>query len=338
MEGQRVTYAEVSMSKRLAWGILGTGRIAGQFAAGLNASERCQTAAVGSRQVATGSAFAAHHAIPIVHDSYDALLADPAVQAVYVSLPNGLHHEWTVKALRAGKHVLCEKPFAGNLAQAQEMFDVARKCGCVLAEAFMYRSHPLTHAIQQAVAEGRIGQLKVIRTSFLFAAEKVEGNVRFDAALAGGALMDVGCYCVSYARLFARAEPQNLLACGHLHASGVDDYVAAAMAFPGGIVSSFACGITVRADNTAQLHGTAGYILVPLPWKPPAVDAAYTLVDKEGGQHTVLVSANKHLYALEADDFAATVLDGVPQRVTEADTLGNQRCLDVLRRQVGVEF
>jgi predicted dehydrogenase len=208
----------------------------------------------------------------------------------------------------------------------------------VLVEAFMYRSHPLTHAIQQAVAEGRIGDLKVVRTSFTYAAEKIEGNVRFDAALAGGGLMDVGCYCLSYARLFAQAEPTSLWACGHVHASGVDDYAAGAMAFPNGVVSSFVCGMAARADNTAHLMGSAGYILVPLPWKPPATDAAYTLVDKEGGQRTVRVSANKHLYALEADDFAAAVLEGAPQRVTEADSLGNQRCLDALRRQVGVAF
>ncbi len=322
----------------LAWGILGTGRIATQFAAGLNAAERCRLAAVGSRRAETGREFAGRHNIPVVHDSYDALIADPAVEAVYVSLPNALHHEWTLKALRAGKHVLCEKPLASNLAQAQEMFDTARGAGRVLAEAFMYRSHPLTHAVQQAVAEGRIGTLKVIRTSFLFAAEKIEGNVRFDAALAGGSLMDVGCYCLSYARLFARAEPRTLLACGQLHASGVDEYVAGALDFPGGVVSSFACGLTVRADNAAYLLGTTGYIQVPMPWKPPATDAAYTLVDAAGGHHTTQVSANKHLYALEADDFAATALEGAPQRVTEADSLGNQRCLDVLRRQVGVVF
>jgi D-xylose 1-dehydrogenase (NADP+, D-xylono-1,5-lactone-forming) len=325
-------------SERLAWGIMGTGRIAGQFATGLNGADRCRLAAVGSRQMETGREFAGHYGVSTVHGSYEALLADQAVKAVYVSLPNGLHHEWTLKALRAGKHVLCEKPLARNLAQAQEMFDVARKCGRVLAEAFMYRSHPLTLALQKTVAEGRIGELRVIRTSFLFAADKVEGNVRFDRALAGGSLMDVGCYCLSYARLLAREEPKTMLACGHLHASGVDDYAAGALAFPGGVVSSFACGITVRADNTAQLEGTEGYIQVPLPWKPPEKDASFTLVDKDGVPHTTVVSANKHLYALEADDFAATVLEGAPVRVTEADSLGNQRCLDELRRQVGVAF
>jgi D-xylose 1-dehydrogenase (NADP+, D-xylono-1,5-lactone-forming) len=329
---------DLMSGKRLAWGILGTGRIAGQFAAGLQASERCRLAAVGSRRVETGREFAARFGIAAVHGSYEALLADEAVEAVYVSLPNGLHHEWTVRALRTGKHVLCEKPLAGNLAQAQEMFATARQSGRVLVEAFMYRSHPLTHAVVQAVREGRIGELRTIRTSFLFATEKVEGNIKFNPALAGGSLMDVGCYCLSYARLFAGAEPKAMLACGHLHASGVDDYAAGALAFPGGVVSSFACGMTVRADNTAHLEGTAGYILVPLPWKPPATEASYTLVDKDGGRHPALVSANKHLYALEADDFAATVLEGAPVRVTEADSLGNQRCLDELRRQVGVAF
>jgi D-xylose 1-dehydrogenase (NADP+, D-xylono-1,5-lactone-forming) len=326
------------MSTRLTWGILGTGRIAAKFAAGVNASDRCRLWAVGSRHQDTGGNFAARFAIPTVHPSYEGLLADPAIQAVYVSLPNSLHHEWTLKALRAGKHVLCEKPLATNLAQAQEMFDTARQIGRVLMEAFMYRCHPLTNALQGVIAEGRIGALKMIRTSFLFAAEKVEGNVRFDCALAGGSLMDVGCYCVSYARLFAGAEPQTVAGGGHLHVSGVDDYAAAVLTFPGGIVSSFACGITVKADNTAHLEGTDGYLLVPLPWKPPATDASYTLVDKDGGRHTTLVSANKHLYGLEADAFAAAVLDGAPIPVTQSDSLGNQYCLDILRRQVGVQF
>ena len=163
------------------------------------------------------------------------------------------------------------------------MFETARRAGRVLMEAFMYRCHPLTQAVQGAVAAGVIGELKVIRTAFLFAAEKVEGNVRFDAGLAGGALMDVGCYCLSYARLFAGGEPEGVFGCGHVHASGVDDYAAGVLGFANGMVSTFACGITVKADNTAHLEGTAGYILVPIPWKPPATEASYTVVDKEGG-------------------------------------------------------
>ena len=150
--------------------------------------------------------------------------------------------------------------------------------------------------------------------------------------------MDIGCYCLSYSRLFAGAEPTAMTAYGHLHESGVDDYAAGAMAFPGGIVAHFACGMTVHADNTAYLLGTDGYIEVPVPWKPPVTDAAFAIFDAQGKRQTILSDAGKPLYALEADDFAATVLDGVPQRVSVADSLGNQKCLDILRAQVGLKF
>ncbi|HEY4328219.1 MAG TPA: Gfo/Idh/MocA family oxidoreductase [Phycisphaerae bacterium] len=323
---------------QLAWGILGAGKIAHQYADGLNASDRNTLVAVGSRQISTADAFAAKHQIPRTHGSYDALLADPAVQAIYISLPNSMHHEWTIKALRAGKHVLCEKPMATNLAQLQEMFDEAKRAGRVLAEAFMYRSHPLTHAVHKAVKEGRVGKVRVIRTSFIYSAEKIAGNVRFSSSLAGGSLMDIGCYCLSYSRLMAGSEPESMQGHGHIHESGVDDYAAAVLKFPGDIVATFACGMTVHADNTACVMGDKGYIEVPLPWKPPSSDAVYTLVDSTGSRHTTMVSSHKHLYTPEADDFAASVIDGAPLRVSQAESLGNQHCLDVLRRQIGVAF
>src|SRR5947209_12765150 len=153
------------MSERLRWGVLGTGNIARQFCVGVAASGRCALAAVGSRSADSASTFAAAHRIPSVHGSYNGLLADPAVDAVYVSLPNTLHHEWTIKALRAGKHVLCEKPFAVSVAQAEEMFDVARQQGRVLIEGFMYRTHPLTAAVLETLRRGEIGHLQLIRTS-----------------------------------------------------------------------------------------------------------------------------------------------------------------------------
>lgn len=324
------------MSK-LHWAILGTGNIARQFAVGLNNSQRNALVAVGSRGFASAQHFAQTHRITAAYGSYEAALADPTVHAVYISLPNGLHHEWTLKALRAGKHVLCEKPFAANLAQAQEMFAVAAQQGRLLMEAFMYRSHPLTHAVRQAVADGAIGRLCMIRTSFLFSI-KSQTNVRFDPALAGGSLMDVGCYCLNFSRFFAAAEPESLSAIAHLHPSGVDDYVAAHLRFPGDLLASFTCGMTVRADNTASLLGEEGYITIPIPWKPPVIGAEYTLVDAAGTRHTYSVSAGKDLYALEADDFAAAALDQAPLPVTPADTLGNQQALDQLRRQMGLSF
>jgi predicted dehydrogenase len=322
---------------KLAWGILGTGNIAGQFAAGVLGSHRGTLAACGSRTADAARRFAQQHTIPHPHASYDALLADPAVQAIYVSLPNNMHHEWTLKSLAAGKHVLCEKPMASNLAQVRDMYAAARTHKRVLAEAFMYRSHPQTHAIQKALNDGAIGALKLIRTSFVYSASTIDGNVRFDPALHGGSLMDVGCYCLSYSRLFAGAEPTAMQIHGHIHPRGIDDYAAGSLAFPGNILASFACGITVHADNTAYLHGTEGYIEIPVPWKPPVENAEFHIITP-AGRRTQTVNAGRPLYALEADDFAATVLDGAPLRVPEAETLGNQACLDTLRKQMGLGF
>src|SRR4029079_14380607 len=164
---------------------------------------RSGVAAVGSRSVESARNFSIAHSIATAHGTYDALLADPTVDAVYISMPNSLHHEWTIKSLRAGKHVLCEKPFALTASEAKEMFDAAKKAGKVLVEAFMYRSHPLTLAVIDSLRGGEIGELRLIRTSFCYKTSRVEGNVRFDKKLGGGGLMDVGCYCLSLSRLLA---------------------------------------------------------------------------------------------------------------------------------------
>ena len=335
------------MNERLRWGILGTGNIARQFVAGLGTSSRTTMHAVASRRRETADVFAAAHGVAVAYGSYDELLRDSAVGAVYVSLPNSMHHEWTVKALRAGKHVLCEKPIAANASEAEEMFDAAGRAGRVLVEAFMYRSHPLTHAVYECVRGGQIGRLRLIRTSFCFRTARAEGNIRFDASLAGGALMDIGCYCLNFSRYFAGAEPTSAHAVGTLHPNGVDDSASAVMSFPDGLVASFTCGMTLHADNTAYLCGTEGYVEVPVPWKPPMQNAEYRVVrgtpPKMDGpvrppppREVFRVNAGKDFYALEADDFAATVLDGAPPRLDRQDSVGNMRLLDDLRRQVGV--
>ncbi len=333
---------------RLRWGILGTGNIARQFAGGVNASRRGALAAVGSRGMATAEAFAEAYSIERRYDEYDALIADREVDAVYVSLPNSMHHEWTIKALRAGKHVLCEKPFAISAAESEEMFDVAAEQGRVLVEAFMHRSHPLTHAYMNAIREGAIGEVKIIRASFCYRTEKIDGNVRFDPRLAGGALMDVGCYCINFARMVAGEEPESIHAAARLHERGVDEITTGTLMFPGGIIATFVCGMSAQADNTASICGTGGYIEVPVPWKPPVAQAAWTLargtpprMDNPGKappEHqprvTHRVDAGMALYGLEADDFAATVQDGAPPRVSRSDTIGNMRVLDEMRRRI----
>ncbi len=333
------------MEKRLRWGILGTGNIAKQFAAGVKGARRSEVVAVGSRNAKTASEFAAAQGVGTAHASYDELLANPSVDAIYNSLPNSLHHEWTIKSLKAGKHVLCEKPMAMDLAQTQAMFDAARANQRVLMEAFMYRSHPLTHAVIDAVRAGEIGDLKLIRISFCYRTTRME-NIRFAPELGGGGLMDVGCYCINFSRLFAGAEPVEVHATGHMHQRGVDDVVVANMRFASGIVASFTCGMNVHADNTAYLCGTDGYIEVPIPWKPPVEKATFTIAHSTPPKMDLptappkppremrYVNAGMELYGLEADDFAAAVLDGRPPVVSEAETVGNMKVLDEMRRQL----
>jgi D-xylose 1-dehydrogenase (NADP+, D-xylono-1,5-lactone-forming) len=349
-EGESILPA--AMPDRLRWGILGTGNIARQFADGVSKTARRSVInAVGSRTADTAKGFAQPRQIPAAHASYKALLADPNVDAVYNSLPNNLHHEWTIEALKAGKHVLCEKPFAMTRSEAEQMFDVAAKAGRVLVEAFMYRSHPLTHAVIDSVRGGEIGDVRLIRSSFCYKTSRVDGNVRFDRPLGGGGLMDVGCYCINFSRLFAGEEPSQVTASAHFHERGVDDVVVATMKFPSGIVASFTCGMSVHADNTAYVCGSEGYVEIPVPWKPPAEQAPYTIArstppkqDLAAGanprppRETRLIDAGKELYALEADDFAAAVLDGKPPVLTRADTLGNMAVLDEMRRQIGLTF
>jgi predicted dehydrogenase len=183
----------------------------------------------------------------------------------------------------------------------------------------------LTHAVIDAVRAGEIGEVRMIRSSFCYKTGRVDGNVRFDRALGGGGLMDVGCYCINFSRMLAREEPDKIFATTHLHERGVDDVLSATMHFPSGIVASFTCGMTVHADNSAYICGDEGYIEVPVPWKPPVQQAAYTIarstppkMDIAAGaaprppRETRMIDAGSELYALEADDFATAVLDGKP--------------------------
>jgi predicted dehydrogenase len=197
--------------------------------------------------------------------------------------------------------------------------------------------------VVRAVARGEIGELRLIRTSFCYRTTRME-NIRFNKQLGGGGLMDIGCYCINFSRLFAGCEPDAVSAAAHIGTSGVDDVVSATMKFPNGIVASFTCGMDLHADNTAALCGTEGYIEIPVPWKPPARGAEYRLahstppkMDHTGSapapREVRHVDANMELYALEASDFAATVLDGNPPAVSEADTLGNMAVLDALRQK-----
>jgi len=339
------------MSKQLRWGILGTGNIAAQFVKGMANAPRNYVRAVGSRKQDSADAFARLHNISAAYGNYQSVLTDPEVDAIYNSLPNSMHHEWTIKALKAGKHVLCEKPIATNAAEAEEMFHVARQSGRLLVEAFMYRSSPQDHAVVQAVKQGAIGELRLIRTSFCYRTNKIDGNIRFSRDLAGGALMDIGCYCVNFSRHFAGAEPTRVTAAAQLHQSGIDILTVGTLEFPGGVLASFTCGMNTHANNAAYLCGSDGFIEIPIPWKPPGKEGEFTISrgipPKMDGpakalpatpHQTFRVPLTNELYGYEADDFVAAVLDGAPPRVTSADTIGNMRVLDQLRKEIGLKF
>jgi predicted dehydrogenase len=340
----------LGMSATMRWGILGTGNIARQFATGMKSSKRCVAAAAGSRNLETAEAFAKSFGIPRALGSYEALVADRDVDAVYVSLPNSLHEQWTIAALAAGKHVLCEKPLAMDAGQAERMFAAAEKAGKLLMEAFMYRTHPQTLAVVEAVKSGAVGELRLIRTSFCYRTRTLEGNVRFARELGGGGLMDVGCYCINFSRLFAGGEATEIRASACFHESGVDELATGVLQFPGGVIANFACGMCAQADNTAYLCGSEGYIEIPVPWKPVTGSSKFIVTRgtpprMDGGTATGPpprdvreVEFSGDLYGIEADDFAGMALEGKTPAVTKEDSLGNMRVLDEMRRQIGLEF
>ncbi len=317
--------------QNLRWGILGTGMIARKFAEQLPQCPRGELAAVGSRSREKATAFASEFG-GAAFAGYETVLDDADVEAVYVSLPNGLHHEWTIRALESGKHVLCEKPLASNAQQAEEMFAAAERSGRVLVEAFMYRAQPAVQRAIELLREGAIGELRLIRTNFTFCREVRAEDARYQPAIAGGSLMDIGCYCVNLARAVAGAEPTSVHAVAHLHELGVDDYAAGTLDFDGRVLAVFTCGMTVHSDRRAVFGGSHGAIAIDNPW----LGADRIALTRGGQTKTIEATAPIGLYALEADRFAATVCDGQPPVITADDSIGNMRVLNQLRRQIGL--
>lgn len=302
----------------LRFGILGTGNIAKQFAADVQKSDRCEITAVGSRSKTKADLFAERFGTMNRHADYDQLLADDEVDAVYISTPNALHREWTEKALAAGKHVLCEKPLTTSRADAEAMFAAAKAADRLLVEAFMYRAHPQTMQLKETIRSGAIGTVKLVRASFCYSTKKLDGNVRFDPNLAGGALMDVGCYCINAAMMIAGTKPDSWHAFSRMHERGVDEQTTGILHFPTGMTAEFTCALTTQASNTLHICGDEGWIEMPVPWKPPTGAAGFTIrratpPKQDGGKtdsagpEKIEVPDLRPLYGIEADAFAAAV-------------------------------
>lgn len=337
-------------SSPLRWGILSTGRIAGVFARGVAASKTGRLTAVGSRTPDAAQAFATAHGVARAHGSYEALLGDPDVEAVYIGTPHPQHAEWAIKAAQAGKHVLCEKPLGLNHAEGLAMVRAAREHGVLLMEAFMYRCHPQTAKIVELIRSGALGTVGLVQAAFGFKSDYDASSRLWNHAAGGGGIMDVGCYPMSMARLIAGAvsgqpflDPMSVTGAGVLHPeSGVDVYAAATLTFSNDLIAQLSCGVGLTQESVVRIYGSAGWLLVPSPW----------VINRDGGRSMLylhkpgatepeeIVIDGAPLYALEADTFAAAVRAGlrdVPQMSTD-DTLGNLAALDAWRAAVGLVY
>jgi D-xylose 1-dehydrogenase (NADP+, D-xylono-1,5-lactone-forming) len=247
----------------VAWGILSTARINRLVLDGARKSDRVDVAAVASRDAERADAYARENGIERSYGSYEALLADDGIDAVYISLPNSMHVEWSIRALEAGKHVLCEKPLTRRASEAERAFDAAESAGRVLMEAFMYRHNPQTHRLTALVAEGAIGELRLVRAAFSFTARPAS-NIRLLAELDGGALMDVGCYCVNSSRLLA-GEPSDVHGEQVLGAGGVDVRFTATMRFANDVLGHFDCGLDMASRHELEAVGSEGSLFLGDP-------------------------------------------------------------------------
>jgi len=339
------------MPATLNWGILATGGIARKFAEALPASHTGRLVAVGSRTQAAADAFAAAHGNIRAHGSYEALLADPAVQAVYIANPHPGHLEWALRAAAAGKHILCEKPLALNRADAARMIEASRRHRVFLMEAFMYRCHPQTGRLAELVADRAIGELRAIHADFTVPFKFDPAHRIFAKELGGGAILDLGCYPVSFSRRMAGAangrtfvEPLSFQAAGRLNAvTGVDEFAAATVAYPGGITAQLSCGSCLPREIRARLLGTTGWIDVPAPFHPGnGGEPAAIFLHRNGvaEPEIVTIASAQPLYAVEADTVAASVARGELESpaMNHADTLGNMAALDAWRAAVGMRY
>lgn len=325
------------MVQKLRWGIMGCAQIAtGSVMPAIMDSRAGIIRAVASRGLEKSSAVAAEFGIEKAYGSYEELLEDREIDAVYIPLPNHLHREWVIRAAEAGKHVLCEKPIALNSQEATEMVDACNEAGVHLAEAYMYRHHPRIAQLQDIIASGEIGELRTIRGTFTYNDATDTTNIRFKSAWGGGSLYDIGCYPLSAARLLFGAEPEAVT----VHAKfspehdNVDMMASGLVEFPGGLSLIFDCGMWAYNRQLLEILGTEGRIEVPMPFNARDEDAEFFVYTGDGVRRVDAIGANP--YTRQVDDFAAAVLEGKKWFAPEDAILNMQlieTCLASARRR-----
>jgi predicted dehydrogenase len=295
-----------------------------------------QILAIAARDPKRAEAFARQHHIPRVHQTYSDLLADPNVDAIYNPLPNSLHAEWTIRALQAGKHVLCEKPFASNAQEAEEMAKVARETGLVLSEAFAYRYHPLTARVKDIISNGELGKVQHIEAQFCFLLP-APNNIRFKYELAGGALMDCGCYPVSLIRFLAEAEPNVQRAEAHLFAPQVDHKMSADFSFADGRTAHMVCDMLSPRlfRSLLKIEGDVGKLRVINPYHPHWFN--WLSVHGQNGSRSEHVRG-ENVYALQLRAFIKAIHGEIELNTNPVDAIDNMRVIDAIYEKAGLKL
>jgi xylose dehydrogenase (NAD/NADP) len=307
------------------WGLLSTAHINDAILEGARRSEVAEVVAVSSRDPARAEAYARERGIR-AHGSYEALLADPEIEVVYIALPNALHVEWAIRALEAGKHVLCEKPLAVDPAEAERAFDAAERAGCLLMEGFMYRHQPQAKRLAELAHDGTIGEVRLVRSQFSFTLTR-PGDVRWLANLGGGALLDVGCYCVNALRLVA-GEPAAVSAQKVLGPGGADVRFAATLSFTGGALGHFDCGFDVPMRHEVEVVGADGMLVLE-----PAFgrDDGVLELRRSGAAERIDLPPT-HRYHLEVENFSRAVRGEEEPLLDRTESVAQVRTLAALLR------
>lgn len=306
-------------AKTLNWGLLSTAHINRKVIPAFRVSKRNHLLAVASRSQENADAYARKWKISRAHGSYEALLADPEIDVIYNPLPNHLHAEWTIKAVEAGKHVLCEKPLALTLGEVDAIAAAAQKHGRVVAEAFMYRHHPQTLKVQEIVQSGSLGILKLLRGSFTYVMNP-EGNIRSDPAMGGGSIWDVGCYPISYIRTMLGAEPTQVFGWQATGPTGIDETFVGQMHFENGAFTQFDSSFVIPSHTYMEIIGSEATLIVPEPFTPKFNEKVFIVRD---GKSEVVKIKGEELYLGELEDMADAVLLGKAPRISLDDSRAN---------------
>jgi len=305
--------------EKLKWGLLSTARINRAVIPPIRRSRRSELAAVASRDRATAEAYAKEWDIRGIFGSYEAMLDDPDIRAVYISLPNHLHAEWSIKCAAAGKHVLCEKPLALSTIEVDRIIEAARKHHVIIAEAFMYKHHPQTLKVIELVKRRAVGDLLVVKGMFTFNLTN-PGDVRLYPEMGGGSIWDVGCYPISFTRLIAATEPVEVFGMQALGPSGIDEVFVGQMRFEGGLLAQFESGFRSPYRTGMEIVGSEGSILVARPFKPENDKSIEVL---HGDRTESIQVPDGDSYLGEIEDMENAVLDGKPQHVPLEDSRAN---------------